>query len=603
MATRTDSLAGPLEANEPSWSLTSLLRRLRPGAAPEASGAALLSVVQHLRQLNQGTEKDFLAAGEELTTILATERQVTEDLTELARAFSRESGGRNIEALSQMRLHFQRVEDSIRSGRETFVVVRGAGSEVGKALSGLERILPELRAVGTATKIEAARLGAAGRDFAMVAEEVNRLTQQIGTDVNAVVEASTALNRRIDGSVKALSELSERQIRELPEAVNGLLQAIDGMNAGQNRALGVTEQMRLQSAAVEECISRLVTQLQFHDIVRQQIEHVIEAVEALKQAGHKPTHDTGTTLEIQVSQLENASATYSHSTSEIACELGKIIERVGAMAGFCRDFFSAGAGQESVFLSVEKSLSSVLGSYRECTESEQSMAEAARLLASTLRQMRESAASVDSIDVRMQRVALNATIRAAHIGNQGQALGVLADNIHALARMCGARAGSVVELLEKMMEAAAELDSGATAGAAGDDGSSLQVKAALGDMHSASEAAFSRLQRVELLCMRLEAGVTELRGRFGSPEQFTDAVEGAARSLRELAGTARSTRTGATESSQLAHLSGAYTMQKEREIHALVTGAARKEGEAVEVPVTEPPPVAESEFGDNVELF
>lgn len=612
MSWHFDGHAGTPTAGTPSGILLRLLRRARPAARRAQAESRLGVIAGELRHLNSSTEKDFLAAGKQLHIIVNACKQIADDLAHLAGVFSGDNEARSMAVLHEMQMHFRGVEASIASSGAVFATIRQSGLDTNRALSGLDRILPELRAVGTATKIEAARLGSAGSGFEMVANEVQTLTQRIGADVRAVVEAAAGLNHRIEGSLRTLNEMNGRQGRQLPETLASLVQAVERMQDGEKRALAVTEVMKVQSAGIEESISRLVTEIQFHDITRQQIEHVIEALDLLRgQTGQSEwgdRNDAAAALAVQVSQLEHAATTFGDSTAQIDAELGRIADRVAKMAKTCRAFWGArGDGHDNLFLELERSLSAVLGQYSACAEAESAMREASRDLSRTLHQMRETASGVDSIDAEMQRVALNATIRAAHIGAQGMALGVLADSIHALARCCGQQAGEVVRLLDAMLGASASLVETESAGCgesgAVEAGGSAQVSRTLGGVHAASEAAFARLQRVDALCARLGEDVAQLRGRFEARELFAQTVGSAVLSLHGmLGGLDHAGKSGHALGSRVDTLSGAYTMAKEREIHARVTGLPEMAVPAVATAVGAAP-AGESEFGENVELF
>src|SRR5260370_42059805 len=81
--------------------------------------------------------------------------------------------------------------------------------------------------------------------------------------------------------------------------------------------------------------------------------------------------------------------------------------------------------------------------------------------------MRASVAEVRGIEIRIQRIATNATIRATHIGTRGDALNVIAEVMHRVALDSNANTEIVAGALDAMTDAAGRV-SGRSVDAAAD---------------------------------------------------------------------------------------------------------------------------------------
>ena len=71
---------------------------------------------------------------------------------------------------------------------------------------------------------------------------------------------------------------------------------------------------------------------------------------------------------------------------------------------------------------------------------------------------------IEKIGIEIRMIGLNACIRAAHVGEKGTALGVLADSIHQLSGDTSGLTDAISENLKKVIQAARELTDGINAG-------------------------------------------------------------------------------------------------------------------------------------------
>lgn len=201
----------------------------------------------------------------------------------------------------------QRIEDSEASiaqnramiGKMTeYIQRRIAGAETeqqrvsqvvseARALEALVQLIRDIAAqtnlLALNAAIEAARAGEAGRGFAVVADEVRKLSQESD---NAV----TRINQGIQAVASAIEEqFSEALSTQQVEKERAILKVFSEQMADLSRNYeSATDNVKNVLATVRECSSELssmfmdtLASVQFQDVTRQQLEHVGAALHRL----------------------------------------------------------------------------------------------------------------------------------------------------------------------------------------------------------------------------------------------------------------------------------------------------------------------------------
>jgi hypothetical protein len=215
------------------------------------------------------------------------------------------------------------------------------------------------------------------------------------------------------------------------------------------------------------------------------------------------------------------------------------------------------------------------------------------------------------MEIEMQRIALNASIRAAHIGVSGDALGVLAGSMQVQASACGERSESLGAALGSMSQSATRLSGQSGQGPDGEGGSqesgkpqgSLEeMRSGVAELHSSSERSFAQIAEIIACGARLREDLSATRQGFAVGALFAAAVGRARGMLQEIG--ERNPSALPPDGSPAPDLglddfAAHYTMQSELDVHDEHQGftTAAPAGQP-DVPATEA-----GELGENVEFF
>ncbi len=174
----------------------------------------------------------------------------------------------------------QIAEDSRRIG-EVFAQVEGL-----KGMTQVIRVIAKqtnLLALNAA--IEAARAGEAGRGFAVVADEVRKLSQQTEAATSQIDEVIVGLAQNVTMNLSAIvahtrTDAESRQIQIIADQLVDMNQAFNEVSGYLSR---VGSDSRHAMGNIHEDIVRALGHMQFQDISRQQIEQVESALDTLNQ--------------------------------------------------------------------------------------------------------------------------------------------------------------------------------------------------------------------------------------------------------------------------------------------------------------------------------
>ena len=195
-------------------------------------------------------------------------------------------------------------------------------------------------------------------------------------------------------------------------------------------------------------------------------------------------------------------------------DLESIGLRVQEMAKASRTLMGISTEDEnSFFLQMEGQFTAILKMLGSCAAAQGEVESTAASLEETISSMQDSVGEIRSIEIRIQRIATNATIRATHIGTAGNALNVIAEVMQRLDLDSNANTEDVAETLAEMRDAAQSVS-----GRAGEDSVPNEVigemqRAVLG-LHTSSECSFSRVNQISALGARLAAGDRRGAQRF-----------------------------------------------------------------------------------------
>ncbi len=248
-------------------------------------------LAKQLMEVTEETENAALEIGERFMNIVERAKNQSARASEAVGSFAGNGNGNsNSIALIELSKNaltevIERLKKSTAIEQQTLKdieIVIDDTSSIKKAVGEIEYIADQTNLLALNAAIEAARAGDHGRGFAVVADEVRRLSDRSNTAAENVrkliAKVETHIKEIYLRTEKGTSE-NEVRSREAEIVVNDTLEKLDTvMNGAKNRL----DELTRETGTLAQDISSVVISMQFQDITRQRIEHVIEPLLAFK---------------------------------------------------------------------------------------------------------------------------------------------------------------------------------------------------------------------------------------------------------------------------------------------------------------------------------
>jgi methyl-accepting chemotaxis protein len=333
---------------------------------------------------------------------------------------------------------------------------------------------------------------------------------------------------------------------------------------------------------------------------------------------------------LQAAQLQHAREDLAGAVERISENLYRITSEISVLSEDIQKAAGAsGEKEDTYFTELETSLAKLMDAIREFTEMNRKMSASMLQVARAMGEMTSYIRDVQKVGIAMRITALNACIHAAHIGESGLSLGVLAESIHQLSVNT---AGSIEIISRHLASIGEEAESLSRQGGRYDqarlereNGALLaQVETLMKPLRQMDEELSDLLQQFDSDGSTLQQEIEEMASNLRIHDEMDRGIGAVVTSLKEVSGEMRAGLPAGFDMSKaaLVDMAARYTMDKEREIHmavaaavpaaaagALATAAADRlepsaiEGNRDDSESTPAAGGAEADLGDNVELF
>ncbi len=568
--------------------------------------SALEDMIALLDDLAHSTEDDFLTLGDELQGIFINASSLGNRISENIRVFDVHDGEG---ILARINLFTQNSHSQTTNALAEVEKLRhslyGVGSLLDKILSntdGLGRISMYLRVLGVYIGIECARKSHSGSIFSVVAGDTVVLAGKINEIIDNIVNHTTSAKRIQAASYTNTTKKFDQLQVFTKEAAQASSCAFQHVSELVERAVESLKRADSISQEITKEVGGVVMGIQFHDSLRQRIEHVIHALtDAVALLDRSQNEDKSVSdddenrlgyalaiIEIQESQLD----LLFHDTETLFEEqhraFGRISQGISALTECLKDIGlgEQSPGKEGDSLLVLADTTKIIMDARSGSE----------LLAREIKQTTERVFKVTSqltgfveetsiISHQIHLNALNSIIQAAQLDMDGKTLQVISQDMVAVSRQVETlvptfmnMVGEIKELVSVNCLAEGEKQSLPD----GMDIDPDKICQGFDDFKSNSEKLLEEGKALGKAAAGEQEKLVFLSDIIEKIQDYKAKIHGVVEDIRPLIGDG--SQNGQIFSEELAQR---YTMEQERMVHSGVLTA--DEQPSVSVPVAETP--------------
>lgn len=592
-------------------------------------------VQRNLTQAISGRERDFLELGEGLQNIAALSARLTESARSLTELTSGVTVTQFIQDLDNELAGMRVVCDEQASDRNISELknILATIESLISLISEFKRIVRTLQMLGMSTRIESARLGDDGRGFTTLADDVEGLAHNIEDNSAKILDKSRSLDELATAAMSQSLSMRKSQGECSLSIFASIQNNLEALQALTLHSHSISSELAERTTTIYNNIGEVVSSLQFHDIIRQQIEHVCEALtdmqNLLRESRDAAMLDQDKSIDlvgfiadvcsVQCSQLVNGRERFAQAMGAFKSGLREVeqgvrqtqanlAELTGARGGPQAGAQNEKSDNERVLSRIEESIRQVIFTMHDFSNQGSQIGQAMSSVASTVKEIAAFLNNIEEIGSEIELIAINASVKAAHTGEKGAALGVLASAIQHLSINARTLTDSVSEVLRKTSKAAEVLDIDALSHL-----DSSQIDTLVGRLQSIIDsvksidsqtfALFSELNKGEVA---LVDAISAMTGATSFQDEVAAAFDQSKERLADLELQARKLAPQGLDKNRperLKNLLARYTMEVERLIHESAMGAERAASKPRKSGPVRASAAKRDDLGDNVELF
>ncbi len=250
-------------------------------------------LVRQLQEVIKTSDEAVLQVGENFQRIAAKAKGQSEKaLTSIGGqegGHSRDGSKKSIEQILEMTGYaLESMADKMVNSSESAMTAANEMDDVAENARAISEILEEVEFIADQTNllalnaaIEAAHAGEHGRGFAVVADEVRKLSSRSNVASENIKKLVKKILGMIDTASLNIKNLADSDMREADKAKSEVHTRIVDLMKAHEELKGSVIFLVESSNGIADDIGGVVMSLQFQDIVRQRLEHVVEPLQKL----------------------------------------------------------------------------------------------------------------------------------------------------------------------------------------------------------------------------------------------------------------------------------------------------------------------------------
>lgn len=431
-------------------------------------------IADNIGLFTQTSEGIFISIGNKLQKFLTNSRELSNISADAASSFTDEVIQKGISELTLLsgRFNDHLIESTrgIKNEKEELQNILNQIELITNELKGFRKIVKRLKMLGISTKIESSKLGSEDNGFYLLAEQVDSLSGLINEKATIIINQAGILSEKIIGASSNLLNLEEELHKQSDNVLNNITLSLNILTEKSQEYFSKMEKISNYSESLSRNISDIVVSIQFHDITRQQMEHVKDALlEAGRDFG-TVSNDEGDlksaklgliydVCELQFIQLTSSINEFRTAVERIITGLKGVEENVNIILNTTLELlFNNNNSTESSYKDVQNELSAISAGLNNNLKIEEELSDSINSVIMILNDLANYLIDIEDVGTEIEIISLNARIKAAHIGSNGLTLGVLAQAIQNISHDAKSQTLSISGILNTISNVSTNLN-------------------------------------------------------------------------------------------------------------------------------------------------
>lgn len=435
--------------------------QLRLETAYNSEGQSIVSKAQYLEWIESlrtfqeefktqasSAEKEFLGIGEKLQDFRSRAIGITDISSSVVNIVSSDDFLISINKLNDMQEHINgylgHTKTELQTVGESLKDILKTHARVYIPVENFIKIVKRLRMLGIHIKILSAELAHESGDFKTLAADITSLASVIEKKTSYILNQTKASDLLVRETITKIADLMTALDNLTSLIIQGTKSTISSLSDRYNISSATAEHIALRSRQMSQGIGKVLELLQIHDIARQQTEAVKEELESL---GSKLNNTPATDIEF-IKDLSKSCASQSKQLSYVRDELSQAVKGiVENLRGISKGISliledtknlagTTNKNDRSFFFEMESGIKTILSSISEtffqCDKTRHELSKAVDTVVVTVGNISEFLKDIEQIGMEMELLSFNARIKAAHTGDLGAGLAVLAEAVQEL---------------------------------------------------------------------------------------------------------------------------------------------------------------------------
>jgi len=436
----------------------------------------LLFLAESLEKSVKNSEPKFLKLGEDLQMLYADAKELADLTIKSAKSVGGDADQSLLNSISRLARQsltdLKQRQSEISESLKCMDAVANHLENLCEICPAIEKTGMSLNVVGLNIAVESSRSSDSREMFSVFVHEIRNLSKNVFDISRNIFNDSKAAH---SGQLLAHTRIleGEAELNRLQDAARKTVQnTVTEIRHMMGLSLKSLEKTGELSRYISAQIGEVVVAIQFHDITRQQVEHIVSAINDAEYLC-KETEDTPDNLKsrswgcayrvmkLQAAQIEQViseiETAYQKSSGAFE-NLGNQIEEL------VKDVSCLNSSEQKDEISTETRITALKSGLYELRklidqgyDLKNHLSETAEQVSETTSRLSRHISQVRHISMELHLKALNAIIKSARLTDKGSTFEILAQEVNTLSKESNRFAADVVKILESVIALAQEL--------------------------------------------------------------------------------------------------------------------------------------------------